>query len=574
MTVPSYPENPDPHRNTWQQSQQTAPGPAGPPAGQHSAQQVAVGQSSNAATRHLSAAAYLDDDFCQLSLAEIYHQPRRLVAPSHGFDLVTVLRHCLHARTVTLIRDGALAALLIGMACLSFPGLLSLATALIGFHLVVGMVRLQREALRSLRSGGGVSALVTIVLRSVQLVAVFGLYLLVSLIAFAATLGSMFVDPGTGDSAALPAGLSMVSTLLALVFVFVVSVGARVWPWTIVSQLGPGRSAVRPGPEDRRLLEIRRQEAGNTTVYSGFRPFIGSGEEIETTSFAQRLIRADPNPITPTPEAHREFDVAPFPAQDLIGYVHDRLSALRFDAEPERRIPGLTVEHRLFMAGTEMSALTSHLDAQTVGNVIRNPTAPVRHYLECRVVSWDGELVTNVYVHIAVQGRSLYVELSSWALAPCRDLYRSIDYVGNSGAMPYLRAIVSGFADAPRTLARAVPNLVKAGIQLIGASAAGEQTSGGTVQRGFDYGARWSMREYATDDAANNDFQLQDVSKYKKIVERRVVAAVLDFLESRDVDTTEYRQRAQAILNNGVLINGVSDSKIGPITNNTSGSPS
>ncbi|MEU4692940.1 hypothetical protein [Actinoplanes sp. NPDC023714] len=63
------------------------------------------------ATRHLCAAAYLDEDFRDTALREVYRQPRRAVAPSYGFTLGPVLGHCLRARTVALIRDGLVVAI-------------------------------------------------------------------------------------------------------------------------------------------------------------------------------------------------------------------------------------------------------------------------------------------------------------------------------------------------------------------------------------------------------------------------------------------------------------------------------
>jgi len=38
--------------------------------------------------------------------------------------------------------------------------------------------------------------------------------------------------------------------------------------------------------------------------------------------------------------------------------------------------------------------------------------------------------------------------------------------------------------------------------------------------------------------------QVSDVQKYQGLIERRVIASILDFLEERGVDTAEYRQRA------------------------------
>jgi hypothetical protein len=47
--------------------------------------------------------------------------------------------------------------------------------------------------------------------------------------------------------------------------------------------------------------------------------------------------------------------------------------------------------------------------------------------------------------------------------------------------------------------------------------------------------------------------QTQDIIKYGRVIERRVLAAVLDFLEDHNVDVTEYRQRSLTILNAGAV---------------------
>jgi hypothetical protein len=54
------------------------------------------------------------------------------------------------------------------------------------------------------------------------------------------------------------------------------------------------------------------------------------------------------------------------------------------------------------------------------------------------------ERITTVYVHVAVQGRSLYVELSTTALPPCANAYRIVDSVENTGSIAWLRAIGKG----------------------------------------------------------------------------------------------------------------------------------
>jgi hypothetical protein len=97
--------------------------------------------------------------------------------------------------------------------------------------------------------------------------------------------------------------------------------------------------------------------------------------------------------------------------------------------------------------------------------------------------------------------------------------------------------------------------------------------------RGVDIGARISARELGAaldvDDEERRPakpmityFQNRDVLKYAKVIERRLLASVLDFLEDRGIDVAEYRQRMVAILNVGAINYGagsvtVSGSAIG-----------
>ncbi|HEX8346911.1 MAG TPA: hypothetical protein VF657_19550, partial [Actinoplanes sp.] len=186
---------------------------------------------------------------------------------------------------------------------------------------------------------------------------------------------------------------------------------------------------------------------------------------------------------------------------------------------------------------------------------------PARHYLACQVFSWGGELITTVYVHIAVQGRSLYLESTTTALPPCRVEYRIVDTVDGNGPMAWLRAVKNGLVDTPRTIWRSPIQLTAALINLVAGSSAG---SGERLrlQQGYDYGARIGIRELGSE--RDNRFltQTQDVWKYKRLIERRVVASVLDFLEDRGIDTAEYRARVDSVLvNNGMIATGGSTIK-------------
>jgi hypothetical protein len=55
-----------------------------------------------------------------------------------------------------------------------------------------------------------------------------------------------------------------------------------------------------------------------------------------------------------------------------------------------------------------------------------------------------------------------------------------------------------------------------------------------------------------------------DVARHSKIIERRLLAAIEEFLKAKKVDTSEFVQRVQAILNYGMM-------NIGPGGTNTVG---
>lgn len=520
------------------------PTPAGPA--------DAPGEES-APTRHLSAAAYLDASFRHASLREVYYQTKRVVAPSFGFRLPPVLWHCLRARQAAVVRDSTILAMLLVSACLFVP-LFSAALFLTCLHLAVLVWRFARATLlarpeaqvswRALRWHG------IQVAATLSMLAASCVFLV---LAAAVTPG---IAMGTGFG-----GLEEGTDTLALVgwsafmipFMFLLPpVVTNLWTQSQLDRLVPGKWAGTP--RSPRLDAIERQQSSNTTVYSDYHPFVGAGGIVDSWGFSQRLVRRDEVLGQPRAEHQREFPQAPFTALDIVAHVRQHLRALAEEATPERRLPGLRVEDRVFLAGTEVNHLSPVTPPDVMEQIIQHPVTPARHYLTCRVESWRGELVTSVHVHFAVQGRTLYLELTTTALPPCDERYRVVDQVDGTGAAAYGRAFLRAIAEAPRTVAFAPMNLTRAlADAVLNASQSVVPTA---LARGFDYGARASVRELGASDMTRNHIQTQDILKHKRIVERRVIATVLDFLESHEVDTSEYRQRALTILNAGAVNTG------------------
>ncbi|WFE59986.1 hypothetical protein [Micromonospora sp. WMMD712] len=521
----------------------------------------------SSATRHLCAGAYLDEEFQRASLNEVYHQRDRLVAPSYGFDLPTVLHHCLRARRLAVVRDVAILGMLLLSACVS-----ALATTVVIGLLALAYVfscvwQVIRQTALELRNGQSASAGLIVgqatILRFRLLSAALIFVLVSTAMGLFATLKYAAAPYSYSDEVDPLAGLHPAVVLALLVLTLAPPVVANLVRQSQLDGFAPGRTPPPPGATSR-FAEIRQQKGGNTVVFSDYRPFVGSGIVLKNWSFAQRLVRAG-NPLAgPTPEAEREFPTAPFGAAELIAHLRDELGTLATQRQAEGQLPGLTVDDRIFLAGTEVAYLVPYTRPEWIPEIIRQPTAPARHFLVCQMISWRGELVTTVYVHVAVQGRSLYMDFTSTALPPCDERFRVVDQVGGTGPAAYLRAVARGLVDAPATIGRAPLNLFWAGLDALANSS--WFGSAGPPRQGYDHGARVSVRELGMAADTRHHLQTQEVDKHQQIIERRLLAAVLDFLEDRGVDTSEYRQRAATLLNAGAIVTGGSLTVQGNVT--------
>jgi hypothetical protein len=494
------------------------------------------------ATRYLCAGAYLDTTFRDRCLREVYYQNKRIVAPSYGFDVGRVLDACLRSRNLTIGRDVAIVATLATAAYLNWVSAAAVGTALICLRVTGAAGRLVRDYLARVRSGTAVD---TTKSPGRGLVLLLGWAIAwIVFIVLASRVVSAAATTFTGARS-----ISGGAALLVAPIVFTLPAVFALWKQKRVEEFT--KEGRPPPPRDNaRMREIADQQRGNTVVYSNFEPFIGAGDVVRSWGFAQRLIRTQPDPVpgkNPPTERDLEFEMPPFSAVEITGYVFGHLEAL-IEGIPEHSIPAMTVEGLVFLSDREYG---EHRGLVTpphrVAEIITNPTNPARYYIACQVVAWGGDVVTTVYIHLAVQGRSLYLEVTSTSLAPCNETYRMVDEEGGTGPRAWRRAATDAILTTPRTITRAPARLVGYLADATGRRGAGAAGLAGSRRR--DHGARISVRQLGTRDKLRNFTQRQDIVKFQRLIERRVLAHVLDYLDLKGVDTTEHRAQRASVLN-------------------------
>jgi len=510
----------------------------------------------SAADRRMCAGTYLDPDFRDHVLRDVYNNRGRRVAPSYGYNVVLVLRHAWRAWWLETCQHLFMLVVL-GLA-LAFRPLDALAAVdvLVIWHL------LRRWVIWAVQYNGyGDQRNPLLLARQLQF---RGKLLKFSLSSSLITLLVLVV------AAAHQGGIGpwpVHAVLCVAGMVFVLAAIVAVTAALRVICLGRLRASARGARRlSRRMGVIDRQQRHPFIVYAGYKPFIGSGNNIRSWSFAQRLVHADHSGIGPG----LEFSDPPFTAQKLVDRLRERISALKDESNPETRLPGLHVTDRVFVEGTLAGrfnrALASDPESgdveRAIAEAIARPSDVARHYLAARVESWAGEIVTSVFVHVSLQGRTLYLEFATYALLPTRPEFHVVDEIGGTGGRAIARAVRTGLACLPQQLL-AARRLAHAPVQLRTALRPGRDRTPKASLRA-DIGAMSCARETAMAGADGEPggetegsyFQFQDVIQHSKIIERRLIAAVDDYLKDVGVDTSEFVQRAMAILNSGVINTG------------------
>jgi hypothetical protein len=364
------------------------------------------------------------------------------------------------------------------------------------------------------------------------------------------------------------AALAMLAAGLPAAIMLLIVVASAVWFQKDAEQRHVlierfGRQRYSPKDVEQQFtapLDARRADAipsahANVTVYSGFSPFVGAGLDFGGWSFA-----------IATDKAKRDFGSMPparFHLRDLYRDVSEAVERLD--------LPGLEQQDHFFIQGSDVrgdeSLLADHygrpdkvLSPRVAERYAYGSDARVRHYRWIRVCDWTGDIVVSYFLRCSLRGPMLFVEVKRFLLTPLKASLRDIDNVAPLRTMETLGRL---FLIAP--IAGAF-NLFAAPFAVLGYLTEAWDQFWGTTERErhrlidanplWDYGASTSVRQTFASGEYVRYFQRADSDYYEKALEKEILAALIDFLDARGIDTSDLRERQSTILNNGVIVQG------------------
>lgn len=312
------------------------------------------------------------------------------------------------------------------------------------------------------------------------------------------------------------------------------------------AHLPPGAEAV--------IRELEAIETSNVVVYSGYRPWVGSGAVQGGWTFAVNVRKgAEEHGGRRTPR--------PFTEDELHAHVADRLHATE--------LPGLRLTDRVYVDGERVRDDRRFLEHRhgrprttLPGDELaradaQGPHDVVRRVRSASVVGWGGEVTFTVQLDFCIEGASLYADATYCALMPVQASYRQVDAIDPRPRLG-TRLRAAGEALLTTFLLPIAPVKALKELQATGKAWRRRSRAAREIHRNprFDYGATTSLRELAQAREYRRHFQFIDRDMFAKILEREILDAIVEFLDDHDIDTSDLEERQATVLNNGVIVTG------------------
>ncbi|MFI6072463.1 hypothetical protein ACIA5C_12825 [Actinoplanes sp. NPDC051343] len=536
-------------------------------------------------TRYLSGAAYVDQKYAEIVIDEMIGESHRAVAPALGYDLVTIIRHCFRAQRLWLRQNALLTlVLLVGAFVFTGPTVTLFVVCLLAYLFMPDRTRVRRKGRPAWQVVVGL--LLVVGLGGCLFGPAAALLSIVGSGSFSgSSLGSTYDSPAGSDStgSVVKFGLGLLAVVVGLMVVLTLH---RYWMIDIITtDLARGKPAGRLRPEARevehRLGVVGAAQSGNIVLHAGFEPFVGAGERINAWAVATELRARPPQGAEPGAGPGPRVDIDP---NGLMHHLRHRLASMRGrDLPGPAQIIGLQLRDQVVSSGTRWHDYPliddrtrlpySFAEPATVEAIIRSPQTSARHFLRASVgapdraaLGADGRTImpaehqsaiSSTFIHVAVEGGLLYVELVSTVLGPIRQAYLDIDrYSATDDRLSpavgeAFRRFLGDVAVAPFRLVRALYRR----LTLIGAMHKADQEA--AREPVYDFGSRIDVRELASRPSYANYLQGLDAEKYTRLIDKRVTEAIDEYLVSQGVDSADFVAKANFYqYNNSAVVAG------------------
>ena len=467
-------------------------------------------------TRYLCAAAYIDRNFRNSVIQQIFKEEYKAIAISYGVDLPIVVKHCLVAKKREFIRNLLLTLLLV----------VALATS-------IKFPQPQDSLSQSLENPQD-------------------------------SLSQSLENPQDNLSQSREnSNFDWTNFLFPYSLVaFSIIIGDK---WFIryvrlaknlsKANFGQFDLSLNQNKRDKNILaELAKIQQGNVVVFGGFSPFPGSGFDHGGWSFSLNLNKGK-----------EQMDKLLQPKQFQIEELYDfiALNIRKLD------LSGLSIEDKLCINGEKIrdnklfmpnrfSRPYSWIELEQVSKFFNTNAYHIRYYKHIKVISWNGEFVFSVFLRLTKVNQKLFIEASYFLLPPVKTEYYQVDVINPKLNWRKLSNLLQESILTTMFIWPFSPLAVYGVFVEFWENSKHREEMRYLIEEmpNFNYGAITSIRELGSSSNYTHYFQKLDKEMYLKIIERQIIDSICEFLDSKNIDTSDLNERRTAIFNSGVLVSG------------------
>jgi hypothetical protein len=299
----------------------------------------------------------------------------------------------------------------------------------------------------------------------------------------------------------------------------------------------------------------------NAVVYGNFRPFVGSGRELDSWSFVVDTTK-------PAADALGMVGAAAPVAFETAEVYDAALGAIE-----ALQVPAMEIRDTLFSDGRHVRG-NRDLMPNVYGRPLQRVSGAVidrhrandddpyaRWYPWIRVYDVEQEIVLSMFLRFRKQGKHLFLEMSRHLLTPVADAHRRIDDLPAKGIFDVLKMLTAALLFGTLSALLDAFMLVKRGssalLRLVGYT---DHLHVSRLRQNprFNHGAGTSMRENAASGVFTRHFQKMDTMMFVKMLDAELLDVIVRFLEKHNIDTSELKEQRALVLNNnnGVFVQG------------------
>ncbi|MGG6265611.1 hypothetical protein ACQ4M3_06345 [Leptolyngbya sp. AN03gr2] len=447
-------------------------------------------------TRYLCASAYSNEAFCQQVIEQTLEEDRQALAPCYGFHLPTVVKHCLIASSKRRRRDLKL-------------------TSLFGAAILFSLI------------GGSLGLFSLVVLYVVAVVIIYQERWNIRHVLVKNNFSKNSFDPDSVD-----------------------------WESELnSSSSNTSEETAKKIQEVKEELEkIAKEQNSKAVIYGRYSPFVGCGYDIGGWSFSLNTSKGKESlgkVCTPIP-----FEVNEMYEQIARSINEIHLYGIDVSVEDIYYIDGQVIRDDTRFLNNPFERPSTCL--QFLEASIEEPAKANRFYKRIQIVGWKGELIVSIVLRFTKFGKNLFMEAKYFLLPPLQESFHAIDRIQSPATfmqkvdLVWQSLIISVFI-LPLSFSRTVYELLKPLIDTI------KQCIDTLIIKEnpiFNYGSVTSIRENVSSTLYRQYFQILDKDMYLKVIESALLEEIVEFLDNKDIDTSELKGRQSQILNEGIIMSG------------------